>query len=126
VNSFKRRALPLLAAGAVTLSSILPAQAGPPQVSMNAGGCGGLGTSVLLYPGGSGGTSGCAGSARYLSVSLAFTGGGGDFLPGDWYNFDFAWGNSGTGVPGPVSALASTHNLGYVSTYHGWEGTNTW
>lgn len=121
----RKMVLPVVAALSL-LAIAIPASAGPAQVVLNAGGCGGLGDSFLTAPAGFGRTTGCAGSARYLSASLSFSGGGFDSIAGNWYSADVAWGNSGLGAPGSVTAVASTHNLGYFNSTHGWEGTNTW
>lgn len=123
MRSLKRRALVAFGIAALTFSAILPAQAGPSQVVMNAGGCGGLGNSSLAS-GGYGQTTGCSGSARYLSGSASFSSGCFASIPGNWWTGNVIW--EPIGCAGYVTALAGTHNLGYISTYHGWEATNTW
>lgn len=117
----------LVAALALALGSVIAATASPATVGLYAGGCAGEGHSWLSSPGGYDYTIGCSAGARYLSGTVGFSGGVHSFtLDGAWQSFDIYWGNTGTGVYGSVAQVASTHNLGYLTSLNGYVGTNTW
>src|SRR5690349_2141869 len=126
-NTMKHKKLLAALGGSAILAAsfVGVAVASPATVFMHASGCNGEGDSWLSYPGGYTKTIKDCGSG-YLSGSVGFSGGGGDTHTGTWSSFDQYWGNTGTGVGGPVGAAAATHALQYLTSFDGYYGTNTW
>lgn len=117
----------LTAAGLAAVLGLLiwvSSAAAPANVTLNAGGCIGYGSSWLAAPGGFTSTSGCSWSARYLSGTYVLQNGTSRTLAGSWYSADVAWGNIGS--PTPVAAVAGTHALQFINAFDGYYGTNTW
>lgn len=121
--STPRRFVVALAVAAALAGWASPAAA-PASVTLSAGGCIGYGQSWRSYPAGFTGTTGCSGSARYLSGTVVLQNGTSYTLAGTRAGYDVVWGN--TGSWSPVAAAAGTHALQWINTFDGYYGTNTW
>lgn len=109
------------------LCAIAQVVALPGTVPLVSGPCAGQGSSQLNYPGGEAKTLGCSASSRYLSTSMAFSGGSVQSHPGAWYPFNPVIIATGTSSLGTVTTVVSTHNMQYLtSPPNGWVNTNTW